>query len=507
MYSYADTGVLSGISPYLIRIETDISQGLPVFSAAGISSGDGRAMWERVRVALRSTDIRIPPARITVNIAPADIPKKGASLDLPAALGVMISMGELSQELLNGVFTIGELGLDGRIRTVKGVMPMVQLARKQGFHSCILPEGNAAEGAVIEGIRILPAKNLRQAACLLRKNVKMQEGFRVFPEAVNSAGKTAVRDLSEVRGQEHAKRVLEIAAAGFHNLLMSGPPGSGKSMLASCIPGLQPPLTGEESLEVSAIYSAAGLLNEKMPLIKERRVVMPHHTVSRAAMTGGGAYPKPGMVSLAHRGVLFMDEFPEFGADSLNLLRQPMEDRVIRINRMGGEYIFPADFQLVAAMNPCPCGYYPDLNRCTCSETAIRRYQSRIPGPILDRIDMMAEVPQLRYEELTAQQKGESSEAVKMRVCKAVKIQKERFSGSRISFNAEMGSSEVEKYCELGIREKRFMEQIYSRFRMSARNYYRLLKTARTIADLEESGVILEKHLAEAAAYRPRSGF
>ncbi|MBP3737110.1 MAG: YifB family Mg chelatase-like AAA ATPase [Lachnospiraceae bacterium] len=508
MYSRVISGVVRGVRSDLLSVETDMGQGLPSFTMVGALGTEVREAAERVRVALRHIGAKLPPSRITVNFSPADIPKKGTALDLPVAAGILICLGILGQEEADGVFMAGELGLNGQLLPVRGILPLIMCAREKGVRWCLLPKKNLAEAGMISGLRLIGADTLGEAVSYLKMpRAKRESAFPVSEAdygALLQSQEREVPDMAGVHGQQAAKRVLEIAAAGFHNALLIGPPGTGKSMLAGCLPGILPPLSVEEAMEVSSVYSVCGMLDASRPFIMTRPISRPHHTVTQAALLGGGNDPAPGMISFAHRGVLFMDEFPEFGARTLNLLRQPLEEHTIRIARKGRSIRYPARFQLIAAMNPCPCGYYPDRNRCQCTQTEIRRYRQHLPGPVLDRIDLCVEVKRVSFGNLTGPTTGESSAAVRKRVLAAVSRQRERFRGTGISFNAEMDSEAVGKYCVLRDEERRLMEEIYEKLSLSARSYHRLLKVARTIADLEGARDITCVHLAEAASYRIR---
>ncbi len=509
MYSSVISAAVIGVDSCLLRVETDISSGLPIFSMVGFVSGEVREAEKRVRVALKNTGIQIPPSRITVNFAPADLPKRGVILDLPVAAGILISMGLLDQKSVEGILIAGELGLNGEIRPVRGILPMVLRAREKGLHTCLIPAGNLQEGEAAQGIRVVGLPSLKDLIAYLKAGEEDRD--RLYPPGHTdlaerfSQAEGPGRDLpdfEDVIGQTAARRMLEIAAAGFHNALMIGPPGTGKSMLAKCMPGILPPFTLEESLEVSSIYSIAGRLPKEDPLIRIRPVLAPHHSITPIALTGGGVTPQPGVISLAHRSVLFLDELPEFGREKLDLLRQPLEDREITLVRQAGSCTFPCRFLLLAAMNPCPCGYYPDRNRCRCSESQIRKYLGRISGPILDRIDLCTQVASVGAADLLRPEKGESSARIRERVEAARERQRDRFRGTGIRFNADMTGTMVEDLCRLGPEEEKIMESLYEKYHFSARTFHRLLKTARTIADLAGSREIGAGHLMEAAAFR-----
>ncbi len=512
MYSTITSGALLGVRAYLVGVEVDIASGLPGFSMVGSLSGEVRESKERVQVALKNAGLDIPPTRITVNLSPADCRKEGTAFDLPIAVGMLQAFGYFTEAATSGTLFLGELGLNGEVRKVRGVLPIVQEAAKSGITQCIVPRENAPEGAVIPEIVVRGVSDIMELIHFLQISgggADGKERDEVLPRivvpraALFGAQGECQEDFSEVSGQETARRAAEIAAAGFHNLLMVGPPGSGKSMIAGRIPGIMPPLTLEESLEVTSVASVAGLLGEEKSLITERPFQNPHHTISSAALTGGSSVPRPGIISQAHRGVLFLDELPEFPRHLLDTMRQPLEERRIQIARANGNVTYPADFMLVCAMNPCPCGYYPNLNKCRCTETQVKRYLGKISGPILDRIDLCVELHPVEIANLQSTKKGESSEEIRKRVMKARSIQEKRFRNTKKQFNGEMDAADMEKYCRLGKEETKYMEQIYKSLGLSARAYHRILKVSRTIADLAGEEAIKMEHLLEAACYRP----
>ncbi len=508
MFSTVLSGATHGLQSYLMSVETDISDGLPSLSMVGFVSATVREAGERVRVALKNMGIRIPPSRITVNFSPADIPKTGIVIDLPVAIGILVCLGVVPQEEVEQTLFLGELSLDGRILPVRGVLPIVQEAKRRGIGLCILPKDNAREGAVTRGIRVVGFSHLRQLVDYLnadeqeREEISADEQLDVNALFAKSSEEEKEADFSDVHGQSGVKRVLEIAASGFHNCMMIGPPGSSKSMMARCIPSILPPLTLSESLEVSAIYSICGEISSDHPLITRRPFLSPHHSITPQAMTGGGTHPMPGILSKAHRGVLFMDEFPEFNKDVLNALRQPMEEHRIVVSRASGSYAYPARTLLAAAMNPCPCGHYPDRKKCTCTEPEIRRYMHRVPGPIVDRIDLCVDAPKVPVGDLMTGWKTETSAEIRERVMRARERQKARFEGTSFSFNADMDARAVEKFCILERREQLFVREIFDKMGLSARAYHKILKVARTIADLSGRDRITEDDLAEAVSYR-----
>jgi magnesium chelatase family protein len=496
---------LAGLEGTIVEVEVDISPGLPFFAIVGLPDAAVSEAKERVRSAVRNSGFTFPMKHICANLAPADLKKAGPSYDLPIAIGIIFSSQQVQFDVSDTLF-LGELSLDGSLRHTNGILSMVALAYQKGFKNIVVPEVDAREAALVEGVNILPFSTLSQLAGYMLGEIPAPEFVCSKSTAVEAHNNNApLVDFEHIKGQEHVKRALEVAAAGGHNIVMFGPPGSGKTLLARSLPGILPPMTNEESLEVTRIYSASGLLPSDTPLICKRPFRSPHHTISDAGLVGGGHFPKPGEISLSHRGVLFLDELPEFGQSLLEVLRQPLEDKIVTISRARGSMTFPANFMLVGAMNPCPCGYYGDPYRaCTCSPGLVSRYQKRISGPFLDRIDIFIEVPHIDYEKLSDERLGEKSQSVQQRVTEARLAQRRRFEGTKLAANSEMTPVEVRNFCQTEETAQSLLKAAMKQMSLSARAFHRILKLARTIADLEKSAIIKANHIAEAIQYRPR---
>lgn len=502
MLSKVNTCELLGINGYMVSVETDISKGIPAFEIVGLGDVAVREAKERVRAAIKNSGFEFPSRRITINLAPADLKKEGTSYDLPIAAGILAATGIIPLNSLSDSVLLGELSLDGTVRPVYGVLPKTITAKEKGFETIFTPCENAKEASIVKGIKVIPVSNLSELVKHLTGEINLPSVESEWNSGYDEDFKDEP-DFADVKGQKHVKRALEVAAAGGHNLLMIGSPGSGKTMLARRMPSILPDLTFEEALEITKIYSVAGLLPPDSSLVKKRPFRAPHHTISAVSLVGGGKIPKPGEVSLAHLGVLFLDELPEFSKNVLEVLRQPLEDGFVHISRINASITYPCSTTLIAAANPCRCGFYLDETReCTCTPQEVKNYLGKLSGPLLDRIDIQVDVPTLKYSELGGEEKAEPSKEIRRRVNKARNIQRERFKQTGIYCNAQMTAAMVRKYCRLGKEESDLLREAFSALGLTARSHNKILKVARTIADLEGAENINAVHISEAIQYR-----
>ncbi|MFR7991385.1 MAG: YifB family Mg chelatase-like AAA ATPase [Lachnospiraceae bacterium] len=505
MFGEVQSATMIGLDCKMIRVEADIADGLPMFEMVGYLAGEVREARERVRAAMRNCGLALPARKVTVNLSPGDVRKAGASFDLPIAVALLLAAGFFSKktaEILRKTLILGELGLNGEVQRVNGVLPITAAIDQNQISCCIVPADNALEGAAAASVPCYGVRSLRETVdFLLGKTELRAQGSDWETEHLTQREDDAP-DFQDIAGQEGVKRAAQIAAAGFHNLLMIGPPGVGKTMIARSIPGILPPMSDRERLILSKIYSIAGLLPPDVPLLAKRPFRAPHHQVTGVALIGGGTIPRPGEVTLAHRGVLFLDELSEFSRTALEMLRQPLEEREVALARLGGRYVYPADFMLVAAMNPCACGYYPDRTRCVCGRREIQRHINKISQALLDRMDLCVEIPRVAYERLAHRDKGQCSAEIRRRVEEAVLAQEKRYEGTPFRFNADLTAAAVEQFCPLTEQVQDLLEKAFRRLDLSARAYHRLIRVARTIADLDQSERIQTAHMAEAIAYR-----
>lgn len=498
MYSVVSTAVIHGITSLPVYVEADVSDGMPIFEMVGFLSSEVKEAKERVRTALRNSGYVLPLKRITVNFVPANIKKTGSGFDLPVALAILAAVGLVPSESLKDLLVVGEVSLSGSIRPVSGILPMVAEAKERGITRCMIPVENLREARLVTEMQIFAVESIQEMMRILNGEEYKEKQVK-DPEEAEMEKQV---DFSDIHGQKLVKRACEVAVSGMHNLLMIGPPGAGKTMAAMRIPTILPGLLEEEQMELTKIYSVCGMFGKREKLMDVRPFRCPHHTITPQGLVGGGVIPRPGEISLAHKGVLFLDELPEFQKNTLEILRQPLEEKVARLVRVNGNFEYPADFMLVAAMNPCRCGYYPDMQKCHCTSVSIERYINRISQPLLDRIDICVEAEQILYEDLTKEQKEESSAQIRERVVHVHEIEKRRYAEENFCYNSQIPAAKIKKYCSLSDAQEKYMKKIYKQLDLTARSYHKILKTARTIADMDDCGEIKNRHLNEAVCYR-----